>query len=122
MSEADIIEQRRKRREAIKARHKSNPPLLAQALLNNQSAPSTPLHESSGAASEQQSPPSSIHSPRTPADDFPPGSPAEFTVADDEELAVDRNDESTFVDDGPSAADYDPNVDMQEDRPEFKKQ
>lgn len=121
LSDADMIEQRRKRREAIKAKHKNNPPLLAQALLN-QSAPSTPLHDSSGGPSEQQSPPSSLDSPRTPGLEYQPGSPAEFAVANDAELMVDRDRDDAANDEGPSAADYDPNLDMQEDRPEFKKQ
>lgn len=120
LSEAEAIEQRRKRREAIRSKHK-NPPLLAQALLN-QSAPSTPIHDSSGGTSEQHSPPSSVDSPRTPGQDFQPGSPADFAVTNDEELMVDRGDEAAADDEGPSAADYDPNLDMQEDRPEFKKQ
>ena len=117
-----MIEQRRKRREAIRSKHKSNQPLLAQALLNTQSTPSTPLHDSSGGPSEQHSPPSSVDTPRTPGHDSQPGSPAEFAVMNDEELMVDRDGEGAANDEGPSAADYDPNLDMQEDRPEFKKQ
>ncbi|KAF2766479.1 kinase-like protein, partial [Teratosphaeria nubilosa] len=124
LSEAEIIEQRRKRREAIKARHgKSQAPLLVQALEQNmQSAPATPAHESSGATSEQQSPPSSLDSPSTPQRDSPPASPAAFTVNDDEELA-NRHQGNTVMheDDGPSAADYDPNMDLQEDRPDHKR-
>ncbi|KAK3679298.1 U4/U6 small nuclear ribonucleoprotein prp4 [Recurvomyces mirabilis] len=123
-SEVDMIEQRRRRREAIKAKHKSQPGLLVQALEHNiASAPATPAHESSGAPSEQQSPPSSLGSPRTPIQDSPPMSPAAFTVTDDEQLANRHQDDLTIhEDDGPSAADYDPNMDMHEDRPDHKKQ
>ncbi|KAK5107099.1 hypothetical protein LTR62_001847 [Meristemomyces frigidus] len=124
LSEAVIIEQRRKRREAIKARHKSQPDLLVQALEHNSTtAPATPSHESSGAPSEQQSPPSSLGSPQTPHHDSPPMSPAAFAVTDDEELAGRHQDDvAMHEDEGPSAADYDPNMDMQEDRPDHKKQ
>ncbi|KAK0251299.1 hypothetical protein B0A54_13218 [Friedmanniomyces endolithicus] len=123
LSEAEIIEQRRKRREAIKARHKAQPGLLVQALEHNiTSAPATPAHDSSGAATEQQSPPSSVDSPGTPRRDSPPQSPAAFAVTDDEELANRRTgDTGTHDDEGPSAADYDPNMDLQEDRPDYKR-
>ncbi|TKA71756.1 hypothetical protein B0A55_08586 [Friedmanniomyces simplex] len=123
LSEAEIIEQRRKRREAIKARHKTQPGLLVQALEHNVvSAPATPAHDSSGAPTEQQSPPSSIGSPGTPRRDSPPQSPAAFTVTDDEQLANRRTGETEMHDDeGPSAADYDPNMDLQEDRPDHKR-
>ncbi|KAK0345861.1 U4/U6 small nuclear ribonucleoprotein prp4 [Friedmanniomyces endolithicus] len=121
--EAEIIEQRRKRREAIKARHKTQPGLLVQALEHNiTSAPATPAHDSSGAPTEQQSPPSSVDSPGTPRRDSPPQSPAAFAVTDDEELANRRTGETETQDDeGPSAADYDPNMDLQEDRPDYKR-
>ncbi|KAK3050862.1 U4/U6 small nuclear ribonucleoprotein prp4 [Extremus antarcticus] len=122
LSEAELIEQRRKRREAIKARHKTSAPLLVQALEQNlPSAPSTPQHDTSGGPSEQHSPPSSMGSPMTPQKDSPPGSPAAFAVDDDEELVDRRNaDIVGNGEDGPSAADYDP--DMQEDRPDHKRQ
>ena len=124
LSDAEIIEERRKRREAIKAKHKTNPPLLVQALeQNSTSAPPTPLRDSSGVPSEQQSPPSSMDSPQTPQAYSPPDSPAAFTVNNDEDL-VDRRaaDEEAHEDEGPSAADYDPNLDMEEDRPDHKRQ
>ncbi|KAK3108012.1 U4/U6 small nuclear ribonucleoprotein prp4, partial [Teratosphaeriaceae sp. CCFEE 6253] len=123
LSEAEIIEQRRKRREAIKARHKPPPGLLVQALEHNlTSAPATPAHDSSGALSEQHSPPSAHGSPGTPQRDSAPPSPTAFVVADDEELANRRNsDVEMNDDDGPSAADYDPNKDLQEDRPGHKR-
>lgn len=140
LTEDELIEQRRKRREAIKAKYKNQqPPLLVQALEQNTiSAPSTPQHESSGLTSERASceylfteragkaaltdqsftAPNSLDSPRTPAS---PGSPASITVSNDEELANRQQADATPNDDeGPSAADYDPTMDMQEDRPDHK--
>ena len=124
LSEAELIEQRRKRREAIKAKHHNNQSLLVQTLEQNMpSTPATPVHDSSGVPSEQQSPPSSMASPRTPHRESPPGSPAAFAVNNDEELADRRVvDGAANDDEGPSAADYDPNLDMEEDRPDHKRQ
>ncbi|OQO01427.1 hypothetical protein B0A48_12982 [Cryoendolithus antarcticus] len=122
LSEDDLIEQRRMKREAIKAKYKTQqPPLLVQALEQSAiSAPSTPHHDSSGPPSVQASPPASMDSPRTP---HSPSSAAEFAVADDEELANRKQgDGSGDEEEGPSAADYDPNMDMQEDRPDHKVQ
>ncbi|KAK5132702.1 hypothetical protein LTR08_008746 [Meristemomyces frigidus] len=124
LSEAEIIEQRRKRREAIKTKHKSQPGLLVQALEQSMpSAPATPAHDSSTVPSEHHSPPSSVDSPNTPRRDSPPDSPAAFVVADDEEM-VNRHqrDNESNEDEGPSAADYDPNMNFQEDRPDHKRQ
>jgi serine/threonine-protein kinase PRP4 len=57
LTEDEIIEQRRKKREAIKAKYRSQqPPLLVQALEQNTlSVPSTPHHESSAVTSEHAS-------------------------------------------------------------------
>jgi len=56
-------------------------------------------------------------SPGTPLQDSTPGSPASFAVKNDEELANHTTADTTMNDaDGPSAADYDPTMDMQEDR------
>lgn len=135
LTEEEEIERRRKRREAIKAKHKAQP-LLVQALEHNTlSVPTTPQHDSSGAASERASrkpsltspsapssslfeAPASMNSPGTPQS---PGSPAAIVVANDEDLANTHQANSPGMDDqGPSAADYDPNMDMQEDRPDHK--
>lgn len=139
LTEDELIEQRRKKREVIKAKYKSQqPPLLVQALEHNTlSAPSTPQHESSGMNSEHASckspvdervprfptdrrlvAPNSLESPRTPAS---PGSPVSINITHDEELANrPQEDVSPDDDEGPSAADYDPTMDMQEDRPDHK--
>jgi serine/threonine-protein kinase PRP4 len=140
LTEDELIEQRRKKREAIKAKYRNQQqPLLKQALeqTTTLSAPSTPQHESSGVTSEQASceslaleaasevetladsysaAPNSLDSPRTPAS---PGSPASINVANDEELANRQQADDVVNDDeGPSAADYDPT--MEEDRPDHK--
>jgi serine/threonine-protein kinase PRP4 len=141
LTEDELIEQRRKKREAIKAKYRSQqPPLLVQALeQSTHSTPSTPHHESSGVTSEHvfckyqtllasshnmistnrcSAAPTSMDSPRTPAS---PSSPAAIAVTNDEELANRQQvDAMSNDDDGPSAADYDPTMDMQEDRPDHK--
>jgi serine/threonine-protein kinase PRP4 len=140
LTEDEIIEQRRKKREAIKAKYRNQqPPLLVQALEQTTlSVPSTPHHESSSVTSERASceyrnlfidckyvftdcclaAPTSMDSPRTPAS---PGSPAAINVTNDEELANRQQVDALSNDDeGPSAADYDPTMDMQEDRPDLK--
>jgi serine/threonine-protein kinase PRP4 len=57
LTEDELIEQRRRKREAIKAKYRSQQtPLLVQALEQNTlSAPSTPHHESSAVTSEHAS-------------------------------------------------------------------
>lgn len=57
LTEDELIEQRRKKREAIKAKYRNQQqPLLKQALEQTTlSAPSTPQHESSGVSSEHVS-------------------------------------------------------------------
>ena len=63
--------------------------------------------------------PTSIDSPRTPAS---PSSPAAINVTNDEELANRQQVDALSNDDeGPSAADYDPTMDMQENKPEVKR-
>ncbi|KIN01762.1 hypothetical protein OIDMADRAFT_121348 [Oidiodendron maius Zn] len=99
LDEDALIEQRRKRREAIKAKYRgSAPPLLVQALQ---------LGDRQG---QTGSPATS-----TPGTPQAPTSPAEFTITDDQDLA-NKNDVGDVEDDGPSAADYDPTMDMREDR------
>jgi serine/threonine-protein kinase PRP4 len=52
----------------------------------------------------------------TPGTPQGPGSPTDFTISDDQDLANKNGDVGNAEDDGPSAADYDPTVDMREDR------
>ncbi|KAI9831589.1 MAG: hypothetical protein M1819_004821 [Sarea resinae] len=57
-----------------------------------------------------------VSPPHTPKEGFAPGSPIAFTVVNDEELAnIKANGTPVTRDDEPSAADYDPTMDMRED-------
>ncbi|KAF2210204.1 hypothetical protein CERZMDRAFT_45754 [Cercospora zeae-maydis SCOH1-5] len=125
LSEAELIEERRKKREAIRRKHaaaSANDSLLRSTLESNlPSAATTPHHESSGHGSVPQSPPSSLTSPRTPMEHSLPGSPASpgSPAIDDVDLANPIHLE-TSEQHGQSAADYDPSHDMNEDRPDHK--
>lgn len=132
LDEAALIEQRRKRREAIKAKYNkaSATPLLVQALQGGQSGASTPGQAgdfsttsagpgisiiSGPSINTDSSAVSPVSTPGTPADTTDPSSPSAFTITNDQDLAntnVDANGEE----DGPSAADYDPTGDMREDK------
>ncbi|KAI6716167.1 hypothetical protein PZA11_001141 [Diplocarpon coronariae] len=135
LDEAALIEQRRKRREAIKAKYRgSATPLLVQALQlgdkSGDSAPgqhdkSTPLVQSrkyGTSASKDLSDLISTASlmvstpltPLTPTEVQDPASPTAFAITNDQDLA---NGKAQGDDkDGPSAADYDPTMDMREDK------
>ncbi|RQM07344.1 hypothetical protein DH86_00003083, partial [Scytalidium sp. 3C] len=120
IDEATLIEQRRKRREAIKAKYRgSATPLLVQALqLGEKSGQSTPGQrgQDNQTSSARSSSPL-ISTPSSPSRGPDPLSPAAFVVTDDQDLA-NRNGEviPSIEDDGPSAADYDPTMDMREDK------
>lgn len=131
INEAALIEERRKRREAIKNKYRGQaPPLLIQALhVGADSASASPAPESysstprrsgtpldcnlkSEKLTPSESPTSS--SPRTPRESSAPQSPAEIKF--DVESDLTNVDAATQAEDGPSAADYDPTVDMEEER------
>ena len=131
LDEAAMMEERRKRREAIKNKYRTQvPSLLVQALQHGaDSTPASPAPESytstprrSGTsrvdcASEpiltwSESPTAS--SPRTPKETSAPQSPAEINFDGDAELTDAGR--ASPAEDGPSAADYDPTVDMNEER------
>lgn len=138
MDEAALIEERRKRREAIKAKYKgSATPLLVQALhLGDKLNQSTPEQGQSGDNETSfvrsskiriilpmmLSTDSLLVSPATSNSGTPnqfsnPGSPTAFTITNDQDLANANGDAMSGVeDDGPSAADYDPTIDMREDK------
>jgi serine/threonine-protein kinase PRP4 len=108
VDEAKLIEERRLRREALRAKHRAQPqPLLQQAL--NAARPS----DVDSADSAMVSPALSL--PSSPAS---PASPASFSITNDLDLANPANATPTSptAHDAPSAADYDPTMDMQEDR------
>ncbi len=131
LDEAGLIEERRKRREAIKNKYRTQAPsLLVQALQHGaDSTPASPAPESyistprrSGMSGVDyvsgpvltlsESPTAS--SPRTPREASAPQSPAEIKFDGDAELTDAGR--ASPVEDGPSAADYDPTVDMNEER------
>jgi len=135
LDEAALIEQRRKRREAIKAKYRgSATPLLVQALqLGDKSGESTPGQHGENTPSARSSmyPQSSLSglansiltaspnlsTPATPVDTTDPGSPAAFAISNDQDLANTKGGTSPGDEnDGPSAADYDPTMDMKEDK------
>ncbi|KAH8808132.1 kinase-like domain-containing protein [Xylogone sp. PMI_703] len=120
VDEATLIEQRRKRREAIKAKYRgSATPLLVQALhLGDKSGQSTP---GQGGQDEQSSSARSssplIPTPTSPNMSVDPASPSAFVITNDQDLANSNGEVIPSIeDDGPSAADYDPTMDMREDR------
>ena len=136
VDEATMIEERRKKREAIKAKYRGQAtPMLVQALaLSNRSDPTTPKPESPSthspapgkshvgdklvhadpgyvcAGSPQVSP------PQTPQNTSGQNSPTVFSVLKDEDLANNNTEVNGKFEDEPSAADYDPTMDMQEDK------
>ncbi|PMD63491.1 kinase-like protein [Hyaloscypha bicolor E] len=118
LDEAALIEQRRKRREAIKAKYRgSATPLLVQALqLGDKSGDSTPGQQDDNTPSARSTSPN-ISTPATPVESQDPASPSAFLITNDQDLA-NTNGDTTPGDemDGPSAADYDPTGDMREDR------
>ncbi|KAK4994921.1 U4/U6 small nuclear ribonucleoprotein prp4 [Elasticomyces elasticus] len=115
-------ENRRLRLDAIRAKHMANvqlgaSPLLVQALQsNNASQATSPQAESSIAPQDCSVPDSpSAASPATPLQDTAPVSPAAFK---DEDLVKHNveTDAETVCAGEPSAADYDPMMDMEDDR------
>lgn len=109
--------EKRRKREAIKAKHKGqSAPLLPQVLLGNGSDSNTPNPDTPGNRSERSVSPM-VTSPGTPLQDSTPDSPAAFIVDNDEGISNHSPAYQPINDgDGPSAADYDPTMDMEEDR------
>ncbi|MCJ1391308.1 U4/U6 small nuclear ribonucleoprotein prp4 [Xylographa bjoerkii] len=135
LDEAALIEERRKRREAIKARHRGQAtPLLVQALATStiQTPPAfttdtpIPALQVTGNITQfdlinrtlmncEESPTASP--PQTPKDVSGQESPTAFNIGKDEDLANGNAQvNGDLGDDEPSAADYDPTMDMQEDK------
>jgi len=131
IDEAALIEQRRRKREEIKAKYRSSAtPLLVQALhLGNKSGKATSgLGEKDDGETPLGTTPDhlicvvanlyGLASPITTAPGTPqdPGSPTAFTITNDQDLANANGDAGGAGEDGPSAADYDPTKDMREDK------
>lgn len=117
--EATLIEERRKRREAIKAKHRGQAsPLIVQALALDKVA-GKPEPVSAGYMSEAANEKNLIQPspPNTPREAMDQDSSTSFIVADDAELANENvTADGTNQEEEPSAADYDPTMDMQEDK------
>jgi len=118
LDDAALIEERRKRREAIKNKYRSQAnPLLVQALTPNVGdSGSTPATDSTPATPRRTVSPE----PSTPSTSRPssaPQSPADISFIREDNLANQEAERSPAADDDePSAADYDPTIDMQEER------
>lgn len=130
-----MIEQRRKRREAILAKHRRGAtPLMVQALqLGDKAASETPTRseiDGDDARSTSRNGMQElsctlilradiflvtpeVSTPSTPREIQ---DPTAFPVMNDQELANGGLTKTAIADDGPSAADYDPTMDMKEDR------
>ncbi|MCJ1432387.1 U4/U6 small nuclear ribonucleoprotein prp4 [Xylographa pallens] len=135
LDEAALIEERRKRREAIKAKHRGQAtPLLVQALATStiQTPPTStsditvPTLRITGNSTPSgttalllmdftESP--AVSPPQTPMDVSGQDSPTSFNIGKDEDFANGSTQvNGDLGEDEPSAADYDPTVDMQEDK------
>ena len=135
LDEAALIEERRKRREAIKAKHRGQAtPLLVQALATStiQTPPtstsdipvptlqitgnSTPSNTTILLLMDRTESPA-VSPPQTPKDVSGQESPTSFIIGKDEDFANGSAQvNGDLGEDEPSAADYDPTVDMQEDK------
>lgn len=115
IDEAALIEQRRKRRQAIKDKYRgSATPLLVQALqLGDKSGESTPGQKDDTPPSARSTSPMAS-TPMTPTETQEPASPSAFAFTSDQDLANGKAQGNE--NDGPSAADYDPTMDMREDK------
>ena len=113
LDEAAQIEARRKRREALRAKHKNQEtPLLHKALHVDTTAPDAASVKDGEIKADQTDAPSNASSPSTPQLDSL-GSPATISVDNDEDLLHRTQD----PEEGPSAADYDPSMDVEEKKP-----
>ncbi|KKZ62630.1 serine/threonine-protein kinase PRP4 [[Emmonsia] crescens] len=118
VDEATLIEQRRKRREAIKAKYRDqSTPLLVKALEAGNETDST-VQNSNHMARNDTTADSHLSTPlETPEDTSGAPSPAELKLSRDEDLANANIETATGVDkDESSSADYDPTQDMREDK------
>ncbi|KAH6610012.1 cmgc dyrk prp4 kinase [Trichoderma cornu-damae] len=118
------IERRRKRREELLAKSSSATPLLlhavgavasrAQALSPASFQSDTPQVSQRSDSKMSQSPRSNFASPRSPLSHDGP-SPGGIDLFDGKDLVNSHGASKANEEDGPSAADYDPTIDMRED-------
>lgn len=117
LDEAALIEERRKRREVIKNKYRGQAtPLLVQALHVGSDGGSPTATSTPNTPDIRKSESPVPASPQTPRGASKPQSPAEFSFTRDEDLLNDNVPSPADDQDEPSAADYDPTVDMQEER------
>ena len=118
IDEAKLIEERRKRREAIKAKYKGqSTPLLVSILSINQSMPNSPAVVDSPASGKPEgtASPRETSAPPEQMDISRDDSPTAFDLSKEEEVNGART-RDIQDEDGPSAADYDPTLDMEDKR------
>ncbi|KAF8420638.1 kinase-like domain-containing protein [Tirmania nivea] len=114
IDEAKLLEERRKRREAIKAKYRrQSTPLsktlsIAQSVPNSPTVPEPPIICKADDASRETSVPQSPMQFDTPRE----GSPAAFDICKENGESA----QGEAQEDGPSAADYDPIMDMEDDK------
>lgn len=118
IDEAKLIEERRKKREAIKAKYRGQAtPLLATALgVKDKDTPAASPAEISDVNSPSRSPPLGPFKCSTNGLKVTPRSPRELTPGAVFALAKEGPAPDKVAGDEPSAADYDPTADMQEDQ------
>ncbi|KAI0147851.1 kinase-like protein [Hypoxylon sp. NC0597] len=114
------LERRRRRREELLAKSRGATPMLVQALQasekTNGSSTGTHTRATTPMVAEGNTPRSFASSPNSPARGLQEGmSPAVIDISNDQELINEHGKFKGTDDDGPSAADYDPTVDMRED-------
>ena len=129
LDEAAVIEARRKKREAIKAKHRdpTAPSQPHEAESDTRTSDSLPVPRDELSEQSMIPLPTQLGSDSTqlgPSDDITLDgkttdgreSPNNLVIEDDYDLADGRFAKAGDNEDGPSAADYDPKMDMQEDR------
>ncbi|CAD6503578.1 BgTH12-03238 [Blumeria graminis f. sp. triticale] len=122
LDEAALIEMRRKRREAIKAKYKvyASPPLAEALNLGNSGdnpVESNTIYQPTDQTPQMQKISADTIASSGSTDPGEPKSPVIFAVDNDPEVTRAGHESMTYDDiNGPSAADYDPTVDMREDQ------
>ncbi|PGH10435.1 CMGC/DYRK/PRP4 protein kinase [Blastomyces parvus] len=118
VDEATLIEQRRKRREAIKAKYRDqSTPLLVKALEAGNETDSTVQNSGQPMARNDTATDSHINTAaETPEDTSSAPSPTELKVSRDEDLANADIVIANGADKDDSSVDYDPTQDMREDK------
>ncbi|KAI1454357.1 kinase-like protein [Annulohypoxylon moriforme] len=115
------LERRRRRREELLAKSRGATPMLVQALqasekTNGSSTGGSQTRASTPMAVDGNTPGSVVSSPNSPARGLQEGmSPAVIEISNDQELINTHGEFKGTDEDGPSAADYDPTIDMRED-------